>query len=129
MRHGPARAIGTLFLAGAVLGLSGCGSGVAPRNGLLRIANLSSADATFQWQTSGMYGATGGNSIARCSLFALDFGPGDQRLTITTGTGPATFTLSAPSSGQVVLWLVIGSDGTVRQATAADAPPSPYCGG
>ncbi len=129
MRHRPARTLGSLFLAGAVLGLSACGSGAAPSNGLLRIANLSRADATFQWQTSGMYGATGRDSIARCSLFALGFGPGDERLTITTSRGPATFTLAAPSSGQVVLWLVIGSDGTVTQATEANAPPSPYCAG
>jgi hypothetical protein len=129
------RAIDVLILTGSIVAVSGCHQwGGAPDNGLVQVANLASADATFHWQSPGVLGTailggSGTEPINACSLLSVGFAPGDQQLTITSSHDTKTFTLAAPSAGQVVLWVVIKADGTIAETTESQAPASPYCGG
>jgi hypothetical protein len=133
-RHGLTRAIGVLVLVGGVVAVLGCQGPVAPDQGLVQVANLANAGATFHWQSPGVLGTaflggSGTDPIGACSLYARGFAPGRQQLTITSSHESRTFTLAAPSAGQVVLWVVIGADGTIGETTASQVPASPFCGG
>lgn len=113
--------------------MSGCQRGQAPSNGLVHVANLGTAEVSLHWQSPGVLGTpvlggSGTEPIRACSLYVGGFAPGDHRLTITTARATKSFTLAAPASGQVVLWVVIRADGTIEETAAADGPASPYCG-
>lgn len=118
----------------AALTVAACQGPVAPSNGVVEVANLANAESSFHWQSAGLFGTpllggAGTEPIPPCSQYARAFGPGAQRLTISSAASSKSVTLDAPSSGQQLLWLVIEPDGSIIETTEAQVPPSPYCGG
>ncbi len=101
------------------------------------VRNLSPADGTFAWRSSGVLGTpilgdASSEPIAACSDYAHHLDPGTHRLTITTVAGARDFDLTVPweSRTDTLLWLVIRPDGSVAESTAADraATTAPSCG-
>lgn len=121
-----------ILIAGVAITLSGCHASPVT-HGFAKVANLTDAEASFHWHSPGVLGTpvlggSGSEPIPRCELYTRSFDAGDQEITISSGSATKSFTLAAPSSGQVVLWVVIRADGTIEETTEAEAPASPFCG-
>ncbi|MEO8437552.1 MAG: hypothetical protein ABI562_03775 [Chloroflexota bacterium] len=115
------------------LAVSGCRRGGAPSNGLVHVANLGRSDASFHWESPGIFGTmvfggSGTEPIRGCSLYSRGFPPGEEQITITAGETPRTFTLVGPPTGQAILWAVIDKDGTIEEIAEPKVPASPSCG-
>lgn len=107
--------------------------GGAPDNGLVQVANEGTVEGSFHWQSPGLFGTpllgeSGTEPVRPCELYARGFAPGTQDITVSIGGTPKSWVLDAPGSGQVVLFIVIGRDGTISEVPADQAPASPFCG-
>ncbi len=107
-------------------------AGAAPSNGLAYVANLSTSEASFHWQSPGLLGTpllggSGTEPIPACETYLRGFAPGNQRITVSSASSSRSFDLVAPSSGQRALWLVIRPGGEIEETTAIEAPASPFC--
>lgn len=116
-----------------VLLLGACQGPVAPSNGLVSVINAGQTTASFHWQSPGLLGtdvlgASGTEPIEPCQAYARGFPPGTHRLTISLGNVRRSFVLDAPASGQTVLTISIGKDGTIAQSEDGAAPTSSGCG-
>lgn len=129
----PVRPLSRLvFAAMIVVGLIACQGPVVASNGVLNVANGGSAEASIHWQSGGflgtsLFGASGTEPVAPCQPYSRAFPPGSHQITVTIGTSSSSFALDAPSSGQAVVWVVIGKDGTITRSDGGSPPPSPTC--
>src|SRR6266550_1371465 len=90
--------------------------GQAPSNGLLNVENAAPLPASVHWQTGGLlgtplFGASGTEPAAPCSLYTRGFPPGNVTITVTTSTTSGSFVLEIPDSSSRTLILRIGPDG------------------
>jgi hypothetical protein len=122
------RTVGSLVAGIALLSLSAGCRGHLPVHAVVSVANLSRDQATFHWESPGLFPDTGTEPIVACGSYVRAFDAGDQRITITRGASKLEFALSAPTSGEKMMWIVVASDGRISEASEATAPtPGVFC--
>lgn len=134
-----------LTLVGGVVGVSiglllwlfsalvACGCVTPP---VMQIVNLSTTGATIDWQTDGLLGtpllgSSGTAPIPACEAYAPPLEPGSShRVTVVSATGSWSLAFVAPrdESGDGIVWVVIGRDGSIEQVASATIPAGPHCG-
>jgi hypothetical protein len=102
--------------------------GHMPIHAVVTVANLSHEQASFHWESPGLFPDTGTEPIVACGSYVRGFDAGDQRITITSGGRKLAFVVSAPTSGQKMVWIVVASDGRISEVPEANAPtPGVFC--
>jgi hypothetical protein len=121
-------------LALVLLLSAACRGGSAPGAGIVWVVNLSDGTGSFQWESPDTdTGRSGTEPITACQMYGRGFDPGNNQITISSGSDRSSFVFVVPPVpasgwlGPVQRWFVIGRDGHVAETTERAAPTPPYC--